>query len=41
MSVIGEGAPPMLYFAMFVVLSTVMTNIMPNISTAMVLTPSP
>ncbi len=38
-SVIGEGAPPMLYFAMFVVLSTVMTNIMPNISTAMVLTP--
>ena len=38
-SVLGDGAPPMLYFAMFVILSTVMTNIMPNISTAMVLTP--
>ena len=29
----------MVYFAMFVVFATVMTNIMPNISTAMVLTP--
>lgn len=38
-SLIGDGAPPFMYFAMFVVLATVMTNIMPNISTAMVITP--
>lgn len=38
-SLIGDGAPAMVYFAMFVVFATVMTNIMPNISTAMVLTP--
>lgn len=38
-SLIGDGAPPIMYFAMFVTLATVMTNVMPNISTAMVLTP--
>jgi solute carrier family 13 (sodium-dependent dicarboxylate transporter), member 2/3/5 len=36
---LGSDAPAIFYFAIFVLLATTMTNIMPNISTALVLTP--
>jgi len=36
---LGSDAPAIFYFAIFVLLATAMTNIMPNISTALVLTP--
>lgn len=36
---IGNSAPPILYLAIFVALAAVMTNVMQNISTALILTP--
>lgn len=36
---LGAASPPILYLAVFVVLGTLMTNIMTNIGTALILTP--
>lgn len=38
-ALLGVHSPAFFYFAVFVLLATVMTNIMPNISTVLVLTP--
>ena len=35
----GNDAPALLYLAVFVMIATVMTNIMPNVSTALILVP--
>lgn len=38
-ALLGANSPAFFYFAIFVLLATAMTNVMPNISTALVLTP--